>query len=71
MEPSKEPQASVLGWGSLRQMIRRREYAVKSVTTCLTSNGPRSRSADYSPQAKSGLCLFLCRPQARNRFYIF
>lgn len=52
-------------------MIRRREWAVKSRTTLLTSDESRSWPANYSPQAKSSLHLFLCIPWAKNGFSIF
>lgn len=73
LESSTEPQASVLGWGSLRRVkfIWRRKYVVKSVTTHLTSDAPRSGSANYSPWAKAKSCACFCAARELKVVFTF
>lgn len=72
MDPSKQPESSSTcvrkGLIDNVYVIKWREYAVKSLTTLLTSDWSRSGSANYSPRAKSSQHLFLCSPQAKNGF---
>lgn len=68
LESSTEPRASVLGWRSLRRVkiIWRRKYVVTPATTHLSSDAPRSGSANYSPWAKAKSCACFCAARELN-----